>query len=78
MKPKTKATKTELLKLVKEIIRAYGENPDNILTREALSAGATTIVQSEDHETHHLQILSRTLRDLIVQGADGTQSPHRV
>lgn len=75
---KAKASKTDLLKLVKEMIRAYGENPEQILTREALSDAATTRVEPEDHEAQHLHILSRTLRNLILQDADGTQSPHRV
>lgn len=35
-------------------------------------------IKPEDYENHHLQILGRTLRDLIPQDADGTQSPHRV
>jgi hypothetical protein len=54
---------------LKEIIRAWGLNPEQILTREALTHGATTVIDAADHENHDLQVLSRTLRDLIRQEA---------
>jgi len=66
IKPKTKVSKIEALK---EIIRAWGMNPEQILTREALSQPATTYISHEDRENTELQILSRTLRDLIRQDA---------
>lgn len=44
-------------------------NPKQILTREALSQEVTTSVSPQDRENHDLQILSKTLMDLIRQEA---------
>lgn len=66
IRPKTKVSKIDALK---EIIRAWGLNPEQILTREALTQGAATVTDAADHENHTLQVLSRTLRDLIRQEA---------
>ena len=64
IRPKTKVSKVEALK---EIIRAWGLNPEKILTREALTQEATTYLGFENQENNQLTILSRTLRDLIRQ-----------
>jgi site-specific recombinase XerD len=66
IRPKTRVSKIEALK---EIIRAWGLNPEKVLTREALSQGATARINAEKRENHDLQVLSRTLRDLIRQEA---------
>lgn len=65
IKPKTKVSKIEL---IKEIIRAQGLNPEQILTKEALTEPATTITNQEDNQ---LRILSNTLRELIHQETTG-------
>ena len=64
--PKTKVSKVEALK---EIIRAWGLNPEKILTREALTQEAVTVLGVENQENSQLAILSRALRDLIRQEA---------
>jgi len=64
IKPKTKVSKIDALK---EIIRAWGMNPEQVLTREALTQGATVYTTPQDRENHDLQVLSQTLRDMIRQ-----------
>ena len=66
IKRKTQVNKVEALK---EIIRAWGMNPEQMLTRDALSEGAITHRNSEDLENHQLQILSSQLKQLIRQEA---------
>jgi hypothetical protein len=51
--------------MVKEVIRAWGMNPEQVLTREALSDGATTYESAEDFENHQLTILGNRLKQLI-------------
>jgi len=46
------------------MIRALGENPEQILTRDALSQGAIT-EKNEDQADHQLAILRQELRQLI-------------
>ncbi len=79
IRPKTKANRTELVRLLKELIRAHGENPEQTLAREALSDGATNRVGPDDYESHHLQALANTLKDLmrqdLVREADGSKAP---
>lgn len=66
IKPKTRVSKIDALK---EIIRAWGLNPEQLLTREALMQGATTIIGAENRMNHDLLVLSRTLKDLIREEA---------
>jgi len=66
IKPKTKVSKIDALK---EIIRAWGMNPEQLLTREAMTQPARTYVNAEDHGNQELEILGRALRDLIRQEA---------
>jgi hypothetical protein len=53
------------------MIRAFGMNPEQVLTREALAEGATTRQNPEDLENHQLTILSNQLKQLIRQEATG-------
>ena len=71
IKPKTRVSKIDALK---EIIRAWGMNPEQVLTRETLSQEAATYINPQDRENHDLQILSRTIRDLIRQEVSQTQT----
>lgn len=64
IKPKTKVSKIDALK---EIIRAWGLNPEQILTREALTQGAAVYVSPQNFEDHQLTVLSQTLKQLIRQ-----------
>ena len=41
---------------LKEVLRAMGMNPEQYLTREALSEGATTIKNPEDLEDYQLSV----------------------
>jgi hypothetical protein len=63
---KTQVSKVEALK---EIIRAWGLNPEQILTRNALAEGAATYKSPEDFENHQLAVLSSQLKQLIRQEA---------
>jgi site-specific recombinase XerD len=64
IRPKTQVSKVEALK---EIIRAWGMNPEQILARDALAEGAATYKSSEDFENHQLAILRSQLKQLIRQ-----------
>ena len=63
---KTQVSKVEALK---EIIRAWGMNPEQLLTKDALAEGAATHKSQEDFENHQLSILGRQLKQLIQQEA---------
>jgi len=60
IKPKTRVSKVEALK---EIIRAWGMNPEQVLAREALTQGATT--NTAELENHQLTVLASQLKQLI-------------
>jgi len=61
VKPKTKISKMGQLKL---IIEAWGLNPNEILTKEALSSPHKRLVDSQDNE---IQFLNQTLKQAIVK-----------
>ncbi len=60
IKPKTQVSKIDALK---EIIRAWGMNPEQLLTRDALTQNATT--EKQDETNHQLAILRQQLKQLI-------------
>jgi site-specific recombinase XerD len=62
-------TQVNKIEAIKEIIRAYGMNPEQILTRDALNDGAITYKTADDCENHQLQILSQQLKQLIQKEA---------
>jgi hypothetical protein len=68
--------KTQLSKIdaLKEIIRAYGMNPEQILTQKALADGATTYQSSKDCENEQLRVLREELKQLVQQTATGEKS----
>jgi len=68
IRPKTQVSKIDALK---EIIRAWGMNPEQLLTKNALSEGATTYKTQADLENHQLIALSDQLRQLIRQEQTG-------
>ena len=45
--------------------RALGDNPEEVLTREALSQPATTFVAPQDREDQQLKVLSQTLKEAL-------------
>ncbi|MDI6848133.1 MAG: hypothetical protein QMD23_08475, partial [Candidatus Bathyarchaeia archaeon] len=59
IRPKTQISKIEALK---EIIRAWGLNPEEILTREAMSIPHRTIVGHEELENKQIKILCNALK----------------
>jgi site-specific recombinase XerD len=65
----TKKTQANKVEALKEIIRAWGLNPEALLTRDALSQGAITIKTGEDYENRQLQILGNELREIIKREA---------
>jgi hypothetical protein len=61
IKPKTKASKIDQLKLM---IEAWGMDPHKILSQEALVQPHRTII---DAEQHTVEILNRSLKNVILQ-----------
>jgi site-specific recombinase XerD len=61
IRPKTQLNRIEQLK---EIIRAWGENPEELLTKDALLRGNITETQ-EQKQTHQLSILAEELKQLV-------------
>ncbi|MCW4005312.1 MAG: site-specific integrase [Candidatus Bathyarchaeota archaeon] len=59
---KTKVSKVDALK---EIIRAWGMNPEQMLAKDALAEGATTKINADELENHQLVVLSNQLKELI-------------
>ena len=66
IRPKTRANKVEALK---EIIRAWGMNPEQLLAKDALIQGAITNINPTEQENHQLKILANQLKELIKQEA---------
>jgi site-specific recombinase XerD len=62
IRPKTRLTKIDA---IKEMLRAMGENPERILSREALADGATTNLEPDDLQDHYLEVLGRKLREVV-------------
>ena len=56
--PKTQTSKIDALK---EIIRAWGLNPEEVLTREAMSTPHRTII-GQDLENNQMKILCNALK----------------
>jgi len=61
IRPKTQANRIEQLK---EIIRAWGQNPEEILTKDALMRGNISETQ-EVYQSHQLSLLADQLKGLI-------------
>jgi site-specific recombinase XerD len=65
IKPKTPTSKMDALK---EIIRAWGLNPEEILTREAMSKPNRTVICQPEYENRELKILCNALKEAIIKG----------
>jgi hypothetical protein len=63
-----KKTQNSKLDTIKEMIRALGENPEQLLSREALSMGNISAVG--DIENHQLSVLTVQLRDILRKAAE--------
>ena len=57
--PKTQTSKIDALK---EIIRAWGLNPEEILTREAMTTPHRTVINQQDLEKNQMKILCNALK----------------
>jgi len=66
IRPKTQISKVDALK---EIIRAWGMNPEQLLAKEALIQGNITLKTQADIENHQLTVLANELKLLIKQEA---------
>jgi site-specific recombinase XerD len=64
IKPKTRISKIDALK---EIIRAWGLNPEEILTRDALTKPNATVIGSDQREERQLQQLSIALKQQLLK-----------
>jgi monoamine oxidase len=62
IKPKTKTSKMEMLK---EMIRAWGMNPEQILTKEALSIPHRTYVSVNEREEDEIASLGKALKEML-------------
>ncbi len=64
IRPKTKVTKIDALK---EIIRAWGLNPEEILTRDAMREPHRTVINHSELENHQLNQLTSALRQQMLK-----------
>jgi hypothetical protein len=64
IKPKTRVSKIDALK---EIMRAWGLNPEEILTREALTKPNTTLIEREQTENSQIRELSGALQKQMLK-----------
>jgi hypothetical protein len=71
IRPKTKVTKIDALK---EIVRAWGLNPEEILTRDALIRPNMTIIDQTQLQNHQLSQLTSALREQMLKEIRETQT----
>jgi hypothetical protein len=71
IKPKTKVNKIDALK---EIMRAWGLNPEEILTRDALTRPNITIIDQTQLQNHQLSQLTSALREQMLKEIRETQT----
>jgi hypothetical protein len=64
IRPKTKATRLEMLK---QIVRAWGMDPDRVLVKEAFIEPHRTIVSPLDREEVQIRVLSQALKEMILK-----------
>ena len=68
IRPKTKVSKIDQLKL---IIEAWGMNPNEVLSRDALTMPHRTIA---DPEQEKIEVLNQALKQAIIKELQETQS----
>jgi integrase len=64
IKPKARVSKIDALK---EIIRAWGLNPEEILTRDALTRPNATVISNDQNELHQMQQLGLALKHQLLK-----------
>ncbi len=72
IKPKTRLNKLEALK---EMIRAWGLNPDQVMSREALAQSNTTIIDRAQLEQTQLAQLTAVLKQQMIKEIYESQGP---
>ncbi len=75
IKPKTHVNK---LAALKETIRAWGLNPDEVLTREALAQCHTTVIDQSQLEQTQMSQLCTALRQEILKDLQQKQTQNRI
>jgi hypothetical protein len=61
---KTRVSKIDALK---EIIRAWGLNPEEILTRDAMAKPHRTVIANDQVEQNQIRQLSMTLKNQMIK-----------
>ena len=64
IKPKTRVSKLDALK---EIIRAWGLNPEEILTRDAMREPHRTVIDRSETENNQLNQLASALKQQMLK-----------
>ena len=72
IKPKTRLNKLEALK---EMIRAWGLNPDQVMSREALAQSNTTAIDRAQLEQTQLAQLTSVLKQQMIKEIYENQGP---
>ena len=75
IKPKTRVSKIDALK---EIIRAWGLNPEEILTRDALTRPNRTVIDNSQLENQQLAQLTTALRQQMLKEMCEKQSQNSI
>jgi hypothetical protein len=75
IRPKTRVSKIDALK---EIIRAWGLNPDEVLTRDALSQPHRTVIDQNQLEQTQLTQLATALRHQMLKDFQQNQTQNRI
>ena len=71
IKPKTRVSKIDALK---EIIRAWGLNPEEILTRDALTQPHRTVIDNSQVEQYHIDQLTMALKQQMIKEIHETEN----
>lgn len=71
IRPKTSFTKIDALK---EIIRAWGLNPEELLTKQALATPHRTVTTTQETEQQQIQELSNILKNIMKNEIQPTQN----
>ena len=72
IKPKTRLNKLEALK---EMIRAWGLNPEQVMSREALAQSNTTVIDRAQLEQSQLAQLTSVLKQQMIKEIYESQGP---
>jgi len=74
IRPKTQLSKIEAFK---EIVRAWGMNPEEVLTRETLNRPYRTYTQPSSGEEEQVKSLSQAVKE-IMRSCSMPKKPHKI